>query len=77
MTVVLTLADITEDRPPFGSIIRIAPRKFVVFAMHTDNINCRDCTFADDHPQCEATKCRGGVYIPKNKYLEMRLLGEL
>lgn len=77
MTVVLTLADIAEHPPPFGSIIRIAPHKLVVFAKHTDNTNCRDCTFEDDRPQCEAVECRGGVYIPKNKYLEMRLLGEL
>ena len=77
MTVVLALTDTTEHPPPFGSIIRIAPRKLVVFAKHTDNTNCRDCTFADDRPQCEAIECRGGVYIPKNKYLEMRLLGEL
>ena len=77
MTVVLTLADIAEHPPPFGSIIRIAPRKFVVFARLTGNINCKDCAFRGGHPGCEATKCRGGVYIPKNKYLEMRLLGEL
>ena len=77
MTVVLTLADIAEHPPPFGSIIRIAPRKFVVFARHTDNTNCRDCAFADARPQCDAAKCSGGVYIPKDKYLEMRLLGEL
>ena len=77
MTVVLTLADITEDRPPFGSIIRITPRKFVVFARRTGNTGCWDCAFVDDHPRCEATKCSGGVYIPKDKYLEMRLLGEL
>ena len=77
MTVVLTLTDIAEQPPPFGSIIRIAPRKFVVFARHTDNINCRDCTFADDRLQCEAINCLDGIYIPKNKYLEMRLLGEL
>ena len=77
MTVVLTLADITEGRPPFGSITRIAPRKFVVFARRTENTNCGDCTFADDYPQCKAVKCQGGVYIPKDKYLEMRLLGEL
>ena len=77
MTVVLTLADIAEDRPPFGSIVRIAPRKFVVFARHTDNTNCRDCTFTDDRPQCKATNCFDGIYVPKDKYLEMRLLGEL
>ena len=77
MTVVLTLADITEHPPPFGSIIRIAPRKFVVFARHTDNTNCRDCAFANARPQCAAAKCSGSVYIPKDKYLEMRLLGEL
>ena len=77
MTVVLTLADIAEHPPPFGSIIRIAPRKFVVFARRTDNINCRDCAFADARPQCDAAKCSGGIYIPKDKYLEMRLLGEL
>lgn len=77
MTVVLTLTDITEHPPPFGSIVRIAPRELVVFAKHTGNTGCWNCTFADDHLQCEATKCRGGAYIPKNKYLEMRLLGEL
>ena len=77
MTVVLTLTDITEHLPPFGSIIRIAPRKFVVFARHTDNTNCSDCALRVDSLQCKDTKCFGGVYIPKNKYLEMRLLGEL
>ena len=77
MTVVLTLADITEGRPPFGSIIRIAPRKFVVFARQTENTSCRDCAFVNDYPQCKAAKCFGGIYIPKDKYLEMRLLGEL
>ena len=77
MTVVLTLADITEHPPPFGSVVRIAPRKFVVFARHTDNTNCRDCAFANARPQCDAINCFGGVYIPKDKYLEMRLLGEL
>ena len=77
MTAVLTLTDITEDRPPFGSIIRITPRKFVVFAEHTGNTSCSDCAFADDDPQCRATKCFDGIYIPKDKYLEMRLLGEL
>ena len=76
MTVVLALTDITEDRPPFGSTIRIAPRKFVVFARHTESTGCGDCAFVDN-PQCEVIKCRGGVYIPKDKYLEMRLLGEL
>ena len=77
MTVVLTLADIAEHPPPFGSIIRIAPRKFVVFARHTDNTNCDDCAFRDDHPDCKSVGCFGGIYAPKNKYLEMRLLGEL
>ena len=77
MTVVLTLTDITEHLPPFGSTVRIAPRKFVVFAKATGNIGCRDCAFGNDRPQCEATKCFNGIYIPKNKYLEMRLLGEL
>ena len=77
MTVVLTLTDITEHLPPFGSIIRIAPRKFVVFARHTDNTNCRDCAFAGNHLQCAAINCFDGIYTPKNKYLEMRLLGEL
>ena len=77
MTVVLTLTDITEHPPPFGSIIRIAPRKLVVFARHTNNTSCRDCAFTDARPQCGATKCFNGVYIPKDKYLEMRLLGEL
>ena len=77
MTVVLTLTDITEDRPPFGSTVRIAPHKFVVFARQTENISCRDCAFADDKPRCKAAKCFDGVYIPKDKYLEMRLLGEL
>ena len=77
MTVVLTLTDITEDRPPFGSIIRIAPRKLVVFARHTGNTGCNGCAFADDHPDCKSVNCFGGIYIPKDKYLEMRLLGEL
>ena len=77
MTTELTLTDITEDRPPFGSIVRIAPRKLVVFAKHTGNTGCWNCAFVGDHLQCGATKCFGGVYIPKNKYLEMRLLGEL
>ena len=77
MTVVLTLADIAEHRPPFGSIVRIAPRKLVVFAKRTGNTGCRNCAFVGDHLQCGATKCSGGVYIPKDKYLEMRLLGEL
>lgn len=77
MTAVLTLTDITEDRPPFSSVVRIAPRKFVVFARHTENTGCKDCAFMDDDPRCKAAKCSGGVYIPKDKYLEMRLLGEL
>ena len=77
MTVVLTLTDITEHPPPFGSIIRIAPRKFVVFAKHTDNTSCKDCAFEDDDSQCKATNCFDGIYISKDKYLEMRLLGEL
>lgn len=77
MTVVLTLTDITEHRPPFGSVVRIAPRKFAVFARQTENTSCWDCAFADDYPQCKAAKCSAGVYIPKDKYLEMRLLGEL
>lgn len=77
MTAVLTLADITEDRPPFGSTVRIAPRKFVVFARLTENTSCKDCAFMDDDPQCKAAKCSGGIYVPKDKYLEMRLLGEL
>ena len=77
MTVVLTLADITEHPPPLGSVIRIAPREFVVFARHTNDTSCRDCAFIDDNPRCKAAKCFGGIYIPKNKYLEMRLLGEL
>ena len=75
MTVVLTLADIAEQPPPFGSTVRIAPRKFVVFA-NTGNIGCKDCVFVDDQ-RCGDTNCFDGVYIPKNKYLEMRLLGEL
>ena len=74
---VLTLADITERPPPFGSTVRIAPRNFVVFARHTENTSCKDCAFVDDGPQCNGAKCLDGVYIPKNKYLEMRLLGEL
>ena len=77
MTVVLTLADIAEHPPPFGSIIRIAPRKLVVFARHTGNTGCNGCAFADDHPDCKSVNCFGGIYIPKDKYLEMRLLGEL
>ena len=77
MTVVLTLADIAEHPPPFGSIIRIAPRKLVVFARHTGDTSCNDCAFADDHPDCKSVNCFNGVYIPKSKYLEMRLLGEL
>ena len=77
MTVVLTLADIAEHPPPFGSIIRIAPRKFVVFAKHTRNTGCEDCAFGNDHPGCGATNCFDGIYVPKDKYLEMRLLGEL
>lgn len=77
MTVVLTLADIAEHPPPFGSIIRIAPRKFVVFARTTENTSCADCAFVGDDPQCRAIKCSDGIYIPKDKYLEMRLLGEL
>lgn len=77
MTVVLTLADIAEHPPPFGSIIRIAPRKFVVFARRPGSIGCEGCAFADDHPGCGVVNCFGGVYVPKDKYLEMRLLGEL
>ena len=77
MTVVLTLADIAEHPPPFGSIIRIAPRKFVVFAKHTENTGCKDCAFAGNDPRCKAAECFGGIYVPKDKYLEMRLLGEL
>ena len=77
MTAVLTLADIAEHPPPFGSIIRIAPRKLVVFAEHTENTSCKDCVFRDDHPDCRSKKCFGGIYIPKDKYLELRLLGEL
>lgn len=76
MTVVLTLTDITEHPPPSGSIVRIGPRKFVVFARH-ENTGCGDCAFVDDNPRCKVVKCFDGVYIPKNKYLEMRLLGEL
>lgn len=77
MTVVLTLADIAEHRPPFGSIIRIAPCKLVVFARRPGSIGCEDCAFADDHPECRVVNCFGGAYVPKDKYLEMRLLGEL
>ena len=77
MTVVLTLTDITERLPPFSSIIRIAPRNFVVFARHTRNTSCKDCAFGDDHPECGVINCFDGIYIPKDKYLEMRLLGEL
>lgn len=77
MTVVLTLTDIAEHPPPFGSIIRIAPHKLVVFAKHTKNTSCNGCAFRDDGLRCGTTECFGGVYIPKNKYLEMRLLGEL
>ena len=62
MTVVLALADIAEHPPPFGSIIRIAPRKLVVFA-NTGNIGCKDCAFVDDGPGCGATNCFDGVYI--------------
>lgn len=77
MTVVLTLTDTTKHLPPFGSIVHIAPRKFAVFARQTENTACKDCAFVNDYPQCRATKCFGGIYIPKNKYFEMRLLGEL
>lgn len=77
MTVVLTLTDITEHSPPFGTIIRIAPHKLVVFAKHTEKTSCNDCAFRLAHADCNSVECFGGVYIPKDKYLEMRLLGEL
>lgn len=77
MTVVLTLTDITEHPPPFGSIIRIAPHKLVVFAKCAGNTSCNGCAFMDDRPGCRVVNCFGGVYVPKDKYLEMRLLGEL
>ena len=77
MTVVLTLADIAKHPPPSGSVVRSAPRKLAVFARHTENTSCEDCAFVNDYPQCGATNCFDGVYIPKDKYLELRLLGEL
>ena len=73
----LTLTDIAEHSPPFGSIIRIAPCKLVVFARRPGSIGCKDCAFKNDRPGCNSVECFGGIYVPKDKYLEMRLLGEL
>lgn len=74
----LTLADIKAHPPPFGSVVHISPREVVVFAKHRPEVtSCCNCALRLNVSQCKTAKCLGGIYIPRQKYLEMRLLGEL
>ena len=82
-----TIKDIQRVLPPHGARIILGGDVEVVFAkrVHKD---CSNCIFNSDGPDTKTlgTNCAkvwcgsssdGGEYIPKMKYLELKLMGEI
>ena len=83
----LTVKDIERARPAHGTLVVLGGGVEVVFAKHLDKV-CRGCIFNNDEfdaetlgTSCARVRCGtsliGGEYIPKMKYLELKLMGEV
>lgn len=82
-----TIQDIEHAVPENGTLIVLGSGVEVVFATYASKF-CDYCIFGCEGPDPEVlgTKCAkvwcgsssdGGQYIPKMKYLELKLLGEI
>ena len=83
----LTVKDIERARPAHGTLVVLGGGVEVVFAKHFSV--CSGCIFNSNGPnaktlgtncnrvRCGTTSPNGGEYIPKMKYLELKLMGEI
>lgn len=82
----LTVKDIERNLPTHGALVVLGSGVEVVFAKHFSV--CSGCIFNNDGPgaetlgtNCARVQCgtspNGGEYIPKMKYLELKLMGEI
>lgn len=83
----LTVKDIERARPAHGTLVVLDDGTEVVFAKHFSKV-CSGRVFNNDEPDAETlgtSRARvwcgvspnGGEYIPKMKYLELKLMGEV
>lgn len=72
----MTLPPVTS-RPPLNTWIEHHGQK--LWFAHSSTIHalvCTNCVFANQN-QCVYVDCHGGAYITEQRYLEMKLLGEI
>lgn len=83
----LAVKDIERNLPAHGTLVVLGGGVEVVFAKHLDKV-CSGCIFNASGPDtktlgtnCARVQCgtspNGGEYIPKMKYLELKLMGEI
>lgn len=81
----LTVKDIERARPAFGAVVVLDDGTEVVFAKAPGGQSCGRCVFRTDiktfGTYCQRVWCgaspNDGEYIPKMKYLELKLMGEV
>ncbi|PTT42979.1 hypothetical protein DBR23_02315 [Acidovorax sp. HMWF018] len=86
----LTVKDIERAQPAHGTLVVLGGGTEVVFAKTGYGQNCARCIFGGAGPEnskdlgatCRAVRCSpaspdAGEYIPKMKYLELKLMGEI
>lgn len=79
----LTVKDIERARPPHGTLVVLGGGVEVVYGRRLGRV-CGDCIFSSDEADekalgttCRKVMCGSGEYIPKMKYLELKLMGEI
>ena len=86
----LTVKDIRRNLPAHGALVVLGGGVEVVFAKFGRRQNCSRCIFGGAGPEnseglgatCRKVRCSpaspdAGEYIPKMKYLELKLMGEI
>lgn len=82
----LTVKDIERARPAFGALVVLDDGTEVVFVRVFDSPNCERCVLQVPAPNfgtdcakvwCGMAAFNSGEYIPKMKYLELKLTGEI
>lgn len=69
-----------DDAPPFGTLVVHRGVEAVFVANNPPMRGCSSCAynrFCGTAPNQNDLHCPGGVYLDKQTYLEMKLLGEI
>lgn len=79
-----TIKDIKRATPQLGTLVVVNGGIEIVYTKGTGAM-CSGCVFGRGEPSDLGAKCRdvwcdaekGDVYLPKMKYLELKLMGEI